>query len=87
MDNSVLRAEGRAELGIDGNAAFALLGEDIQSGECEFVELVNDSLACKLSSCKQALRKLRERLGRPDLSYFCGVSHPYGTDCQDSART
>lgn len=29
----------RAELGIDGNAAFALLGEDLQVGESEWVEL------------------------------------------------
>ena len=29
----------RAELGIDGNAGFALLGDDLQSGEAEFVEI------------------------------------------------
>ena len=30
---------GRVELGIDGNAAFALLGPDIQEGEAEFVTI------------------------------------------------
>lgn len=29
----------RAELGIDGNCGFALLGENIQEGEAEFVEI------------------------------------------------
>lgn len=29
----------RAELGIDGNCGFALLGPDIQEGEAEFVEI------------------------------------------------
>lgn len=29
----------RAELGVDGNRGFALLGDDIQSGEAEFVEI------------------------------------------------
>jgi cytochrome c2 len=30
----------RAELGIDGNCGFALLGPDIQEGEAEFVEIL-----------------------------------------------
>jgi hypothetical protein len=30
---------GRAVLGIDGNAGFALLGGDLQEGEAEFVEV------------------------------------------------
>ena len=29
----------RAELGIDGNCGFALLGPDLQEGEAEFVEI------------------------------------------------
>ena len=29
----------RAEIGIDGNCGFALLGEDLQVGEAEFVEI------------------------------------------------
>lgn len=32
-------SEQRAELGIDGDCGFALLGEDIQSGEAEFAEI------------------------------------------------
>lgn len=30
---------GRAELGIDGNCGFAILGPDLQDGESEFVEI------------------------------------------------
>lgn len=90
----------RAELGIDGNCGFALLGENIQDGEAEFVEIApvvvepyyantrheqftgerhnQLSLSAKLRAAKQALVKLRERLGKPELSYFFGRSHPYG---------
>lgn len=90
----------RAQLGIDGNCGFALLGENLQEGEAEFVEIEpvtvppaiaatrheqftqEDRLArehgAKLRACKIALQKLRARLGRPDLSYYFGISHPYG---------
>jgi hypothetical protein len=68
----------RIELGIDGNAAFALLGEDIQSGEVEFVQFEGESVNAELIAAKRALNKLRARLGRPELSYFFGRSHPYG---------
>jgi hypothetical protein len=36
----------RAELGIDGNCGFALIGADLQEGEAEFVEIepVNSTL-------------------------------------------
>lgn len=90
----------RAELGIDGNCGFALLGPDLQEGEAEFVEiesvtvppdiaatrheqftheeLNNLEFCAKLRAAKRALKKLRERLGRPDLSYYFGDSHPYG---------
>jgi hypothetical protein len=30
---------GRAELGIDGNCGFALIGPNLQEGEAEFVEI------------------------------------------------
>lgn len=84
-----LKVYQRAELGIDGNAGFALLGPDLQEGEAEFVEIpkfdeTDDSgynarrLGAKLSACKQALEKLRERLGIPQLAYYFGESHPYG---------
>ncbi len=90
----------RAQLGIDGNCGFALLGPDIQEGEAEFVEIEpvtvppsiagtrhekftgehqsRMELAAKLRAAKAALQKLRDRLGRPDLSYYFGPSHPYG---------
>ena len=82
----------RAELGVDGNAAFALLGPDLQEGEAEFVMLpggvkVNESepavipvgdQAIVLSACKTALRNLRQRLGIDNLMYYFGPSHPYG---------
>jgi len=67
----------RAVLGIDGNAAFALLGEDLQVGEAEFVELAAGAdERQQAAACKQALRNLRARLGMPDLSYELGPSHP-----------
>jgi hypothetical protein len=36
---------GRAELGIDGNCCFALIGENLQEGESEFVEIPTISRA------------------------------------------
>lgn len=90
----------RAELGIDGNCGFALLGENIQEGEAEFCEIeavtvprdvaltrheqftgeyeLQLQLGAKLRAAKAALVKLRERLGKPDLGYYFGRSHPYG---------
>jgi hypothetical protein len=83
----LLASHGRAQLGIDGNCGFALLGPDIQEGEAEFVEIAptreaayHAPLGDKLSACKQALEKLRERLNLPSLSYYFGPSHPYGSD-------
>lgn len=35
----LLEKYGRAQLGIDGNCGFALLGGDLQEGESEFVEI------------------------------------------------
>jgi hypothetical protein len=72
----------RAELGVDGNCGFALLGEDIQVGEAEFVEFATD--APKGSSqweraaehaATKALHKLEARLNKK-LSYYIGPSHP-----------
>lgn len=70
----------RAELGIDGNAGFALLGPNIQEGEAEFVEVppedgVRSQHDRECWAATQAFNKLKERLGRP-LSYFIGPSHP-----------
>lgn len=68
----------RVELGIDGDHAFALLGDDIQSGEVEFIWLPDQGLNTQLVFCKKAFRQLKARLNRPELSYFFGPSHPYG---------
>jgi len=66
----------RAELGIDGNAAYALLGPNIQVGEAEFVYVAqaDDELlsSAEMRAAKQALARLRDRLGQPELSYYLG---------------
>ena len=63
---------GRAKIGIDGNCGFALLGGDLQEGECEFVEAEGEHPSTEqLQSCaKHALGILRERLALPKLSYY-----------------
>ena len=74
----------RAELGIDGSCGFALIGENIQEGEAEFVEIpsakqdAKGDEAAKLWACNEALRRLRTRLNAPNMSYYFGPSHPYG---------
>ncbi len=80
----------RAELGVDGNAGFALLGEDIQSGEAEFVEIdlpleaskdpnrYHDTEWCN-AACRaatKALIRLRARFPDREITYFLGGSHP-----------
>ncbi len=67
----------RAELGIDGNAAYALLGLNLQVGEAEFVtvEMTDDDeylSHAEMRAAKQALARLRARLGMPELSYYLG---------------
>lgn len=70
----------RAELGIDGNAGFALLGENIQEGECEFVTVEKGKdEPLHIAECRAAtaaFNKLKDRLNRPSLSYYIGPSHP-----------
>ena len=73
----------RAMLGIDGNAAFALLGEDLQSGEAEFITVECDepkwTSAWEVAACRAAAtayHNLKVRLGREDISYYLGTSHP-----------
>lgn len=72
----------RAQLGVDGNAGFALLGEDLQVGECEFVkvnQIKDEPLSrAEIRAAKQAFVKLKDRLNKPDLSYYFGPSHPFG---------
>ncbi len=76
----------RAMLGVDGNAGFALLGENLQEGEAEFSDITEASIekfgfyTAQRVAAHEALEKLRERLGRPDLNYWFGPSHPYGRD-------
>ncbi len=80
----------RAELGVDGNAGFALLGEDLQSGEAEFVEIalppeaskdpnryhhIEWVVAAKIAATA-AYRKLKARLPEREFSYYIGDSHP-----------
>lgn len=68
----------RAELGIDGNCGFALLGENIQEGDCEFVEIPTiknfTEIDCQRIAARQAYLKLKER--HPEISYFFGKLHP-----------
>ena len=72
----------RAELGVDGDHAFALLGEDIQAGEAVFVKVENSDpwrtkakVEAERRAAKKALRMLREKLASP-VSYYIGTSHP-----------
>lgn len=65
---------GRAKVGVDGNCGYALLGENLQEGEAEFVEIDrNDhTLSANRQERKawgEALRKLEERLGSGPLRY------------------
>ena len=73
----------RAELGIDGNCGFALLGENLQEGESEFEEIVSihrvgsapyDQDA--MIAINKAYHRLKARLGLEHLSYYLGPSHP-----------
>lgn len=73
----------RAELGVDGNAGFALLGVDIQEGEAEFVTIETTApvgssewhhAACVASN--KAYLALKARLPNLELSYYLGPSHP-----------
>ena len=80
----------RAELGVDGNCGFALLGEDLQVGEAEFVEIDLPPGASKdpnryyksewVSAAKRAIwkahRALKARLPDRQFSYYLGPSHP-----------
>jgi hypothetical protein len=60
----------RAVLSIDGNCACALLGENLQEGEAEFVEIsypdgknASDAYLAERAAAFIALRQLRVRLG------------------------
>jgi hypothetical protein len=65
----------RAEVGIDGNCGYALLGPNIQAGEAEFVEIKHHedpAINPERHAWGHALHKLRKRLELPNLSYFIG---------------
>ena len=61
-----------AILMVDGNCGCALLGENLQEGEAEFVEVVQRKdeplYAAEVRACWAAFKKLKERLGR-DMTY------------------
>jgi hypothetical protein len=77
LDESGL--EERAELGIDGNAGYALFGANLQEGEAVFVEVADPpGLENQLVACKVALLRLKDKLNKPNLSYYFGPNHPYG---------
>lgn len=72
----------RAELGIDGNCGFALLGRDLQEGEAEFEEIRGSNPDWSAEGIRQAKlainrahQRLKARIGRP-ISYYIGPSHP-----------
>ncbi len=66
----------RAELGIDGNAGYALLGPNIQVGEAEFVTVEQDNNEllshAEMRAAKRAFNLLKARLGQPELSFYLG---------------
>jgi hypothetical protein len=70
----------KARVGIDGNCGFALLGDDLQEGESEFVEIEEPyDIDAQRFACYLALEKLRVRLNMPLLSWFMDESHPMST--------
>lgn len=73
----------RAELGVDGNCGFALLGEDLQVGEAEFVVIECDEpkwtsawANAAQRAAMAAFKKLKERLPNETFSYHLGRSYP-----------
>lgn len=80
----------RAEIGVDGNAGFALLGDDLQSGEAEFVEIdlpveasrdpnryhKTEWVSAAKIAANTAYKKLKARLSDKEFSYYLGPSHP-----------
>ena len=79
--DELIAEHGRAELGVDGNAGFALIGPDLQEGEAEFVcideapELFDTKPLKEAWAATQAFRRLKKRMGR-EFSYHLGPSHP-----------
>lgn len=59
----------RVVLSVDGNCGCALLGENLQEGEAEFVEVQQRKdehlYEAEVRACWTAFKKLKKRLGRP----------------------
>ena len=77
IENDIHKA--RAVLSIDGSHACALLGENVQDGESEFVEIVypdgknaSDAYKHERTHAFRALHRLRERLGI-NMTYALGA--------------
>ncbi len=80
----------RAVIGVDGDCAFALLGENLQEGEAEFqmialpTKVTQDPHRYHLSEWCDAARLagfaalsvLKDRLKDPTMTYALGPSHP-----------
>lgn len=72
----------RAELGVDGNCGYALLGNNLQEGEAEFETVVcqRDEPLHKAEdrASRIAYARLKARLDPNNafLTYCLGVSHP-----------
>lgn len=64
------------ELGVDGDAAFALLGPNLQEGEAEFETVIIKSDHNERQAAFTALYKLRSRLKLPEMPYHLAKSHP-----------
>lgn len=66
----------RAEVGVYGNCGYALLGPNLQDGECEFVEVLYSPDESPYDSERrawgEALSNLRNRLGA-FIPYFVKV--------------
>lgn len=71
----------RAFIGIDGNCGSTLLGENLQEGEAEFVEIPAEDGVRTLHqrevwACNKSYQTLKNRLGLDHLSYALHPSHP-----------
>ena len=85
--NELIEKYGRVELGVDGNQGFALLGGDLQEGYAAFHPVEYDVKRAlepgyisnaEVHAAKMAFNKLKTELGRDDLNYYYGPSHPFG---------
>lgn len=70
----------RAILSVDGNCGCALLGENLQVGEAEFVEVSprnGEPLhEAQTRACWAAFKRLKDRLNMPQLSYAWQTRRP-----------